>query len=407
MGTILAIKVTTKDKKELHLLYKTMPQLSPERTQHIVNAGFFRNENSVYQWVIPRIENLLKSHDKSILPVPKYYAGMNDDKNDYLLLEDLRFQGYKMPDKYLGMNLPEVSLLMKTIADFHASTYCYIKREGEKIFKTEEMKSLVNTFYLNDDPQRMRRKRLIVKFNFYNVITLLEENKHGDLAEKLRLHATDEGLQRVEQESQLATDNLHFPCIIHGDLWVNNVLYRYENENRERPLDLKLIDFQSSRRSNIYEDLGYFFLSSTTREFRELHLATALFTYYEAFVKKVEVLKCPIPANFTRGMFIDHYFGHLLSSYLVLSFALPLHLAEPTDISAMNVGENCNGQTSPQSKSNILNGNLTKPNGEVFDKEKNGIYNQSQFLLKQMRNSPRAVHRLIEMTKELALLKIL
>lgn len=395
LGNVLAVRATTKSKKDVHLIYKGMPNLSAEKRQRIIEAGFFRTEIALYQTVVPRVEELLKSHGVDSLPLPKYYGGKNDDKEDYLVLEDLRHLGYRMADKNTGLNLGEVILTMKALGDFHATTYCFVREAGERLFRAPEMKSFVDGFFLADDPQRSRRRELLLRLNLDNVVALLRENRYEELAEKVGRHATDEGLYRMRATTTGAADGRHFPCLVHGDLWVNNILFRYGGNSRDEPVDVKFIDFQLARRSHIYEDLGYFFLSSTTREFRERHLAHALFVYYEAFAGRLDRLQCPMPANFSRGVLVDGYYGHLLPTFAFACFTLPVQLCEPSDVSAMDAGNQKRNDDA-----------LDSPSEKAVPKEHSDLYVQAQYLLRQMRKSPWVVHRIIEITQELAALNV-
>jgi hypothetical protein len=112
---ILAIEVRTKSNRKLDLVYKIFPENDPIQKARVLDGKIFRIESAIYTGVIPALQKLLDksgAEDKS-LPLPKCYGAFNNDENDYLCLEDLRPQGYRMPDKYLGLNDSEVSLVLK------------------------------------------------------------------------------------------------------------------------------------------------------------------------------------------------------------------------------------------------------------------------------------------------------
>jgi hypothetical protein len=122
---ILAIEVTTESDRKLNLVYKSFPENDPLQKAYVREHKIFWIEAAVYTDVAPGVQKLLdksKAKDKS-LPLPKCYAAFNDDESDYLCLEDLRPQGYRMPDKYRGLNNVEVSLILKVCT--------FLKRKGQ------------------------------------------------------------------------------------------------------------------------------------------------------------------------------------------------------------------------------------------------------------------------------------
>jgi thiamine kinase-like enzyme len=67
-------------------------------------------------------------------------------------------------------------------------------------------------------------------------------------------------------------DDTALNVLIHGDLWVNNILFRYS----DGPVDVRFVDFQFLHFSSPAIDLQYFFSTSPCEDVRENHLESLM-----------------------------------------------------------------------------------------------------------------------------------
>ncbi|CAL8139631.1 unnamed protein product [Orchesella dallaii] len=408
-GSLLSLTVTTASGKVLNLLYKSFPSSDLQQVQCVVqfrieNFCIFRTETCMYEKVFPRLKELagLRNLKNKEIPVVNYIAGFNDDQNDYVCLEDMRPAGFVMQDKFESLTLAEVTLIMKEIARFHALTYFMLRYDGERIFEEDNrMRRLKESMFIIE-PSMMEEIGTRTFYNYMVNTAALLENRDKSLAEHVKNFVTKhspESFYAITRFNITRTDKDCFPCIIHADLWTNNVLFKYKAPgNRDTPTQLKFIDFQLSRRGNIFEDLGYFFWTSTTPQFRKLHLDQMLSIYTKSFEDTMDQLDYPKPEGFSRGYVIDKFYQGMLASYSYMPFAISLQLGDLTSVLVEEQAINDATQDLDTKVKQVANASQ-----QDFVKM---VEEDKKMMMLRIQNSPRALARLEELTREASELKL-
>lgn len=86
-------------------------------------------------------------------------------------------------------------------------------------------------------------------------------------------------------------------CILHGDFWNNNMLFKYADEAQQGgsestdniPVSLKLIDFQLSRVGHPVTDILYFMYASAKPEVRQHHMHGLLRHYFDTLTADLQL----------------------------------------------------------------------------------------------------------------------
>jgi hypothetical protein len=87
-------------------------------------------------------------------------------------------------------------------------------------------------------------------------------------------------------------------CVLHGDYWINNMLFKYSDESQTQdgekspsiPVSLRMIDFQQSRIGHPLNDILYFFYTSTRFETRQKHMLVLLRYYFDTLAADLRLL---------------------------------------------------------------------------------------------------------------------
>lgn len=75
----------------------------------------------------------------------------------------------------------------------------------------------------------------------------------------------------------------------HGDLWVNNIMFKYEKD-QTTPNDVIFVDYQLSSVNTLGIDYNYFMNTSPTMEVRENHYEELMNFYYKIFSETLQRL---------------------------------------------------------------------------------------------------------------------
>lgn len=103
--------------------------------------------------------------------------------------------------------------------------------------------------------------------------------------------------------TQPSSDPNVFQVLCHGDPWLNNCLFSY-NENR-KPTDIIFIDYQICLWLSPFYDLLYFFVTSTNHNLKENAFDSLIFCYHEELVKNLKRLKYTKRIPTLRDLHID------------------------------------------------------------------------------------------------------
>jgi len=230
------------------------------------------------------------------------------------LLCDLRSEkvasGFRMVDKHGGCDDDHVRLTLRSLSKYHALTISGLKKwknEDGKVIYPEEAQFLTGkTFY--DEAASMYKDFMI------QVLTRLEINGRQDLADFIN------EICNTKLPEILPPDTFEnvgpLACILHGDYWCNNMLFKYEDsENSMKPTEAKMVDFQLSRMGHPLFDLLYFLYSSTLPELRKEHMVSWLSFYFNTLVEYLKKLEFELT---------DYTFEDFMVDYKKKSIALML-----------------------------------------------------------------------------------
>lgn len=153
---------------------------------------------------------------------------MHVDKNA-LVLEDLNCLNFKLANRQLRFDLPRAKIVLKKLAKFHAASALMHE-------KNPELMKMHLSSAINSDE--------MTPIAYFFIISMQETLETvRNTPELLKFLPLLEGFDIIERGQNVFTRNAEekFHVLNHGDLWINNIFFSY-NEQGE-PVDAILVNF--------------------------------------------------------------------------------------------------------------------------------------------------------------------
>ncbi|XP_069690902.1 uncharacterized protein [Periplaneta americana] len=247
-------------------------------------TNIFYQETAAFTMIFPEMYNLLNevpSLSNQPFSAKYLYSYHSNESTSSILLEDLKVSGFRLAEKKSGLDLKHCLLVMRTIARFHAVSLVLHQKDPE-IFKS----FMVHALYTGKDTGM----EAIITGGVSNAAREVEtwpdfKEKFARKLYNLRDTAMEQwiaGIVRNENE---------FNVLCHGDLWFNNMMFRYSDDTGEVE-EVRFVDFQLTYWTSPVMDLQYFMHSSASAEVLE-HSEVLIQEYYSTLCEILTLLKHP------------------------------------------------------------------------------------------------------------------
>ncbi|XP_067007731.2 uncharacterized protein [Anabrus simplex] len=263
--------------KELAFFLKRIPDDHPKHTEFVTSCGAFNKE-------IGLLSKLFNRFPRTSIPWgPECYF----TRPDTLVLEDLIEQQFRHVPRHALLDYPHCAVFMKTLAVYHAATL---------IFEENQSKSNNEKFKINEKYPDLTYELLFAYEGTGKFLHLFKSsvdtlNSIIDLVPKYKdnenvLRKISEKLSdTLYQQFELSKPSKKFRNVLcHGDLWVNNVFFRYQDDV---PVEVRIVDFQVVRYCPPATDIMAFLHLNTGREFREANEEKLLLLYHTSLAEEL------------------------------------------------------------------------------------------------------------------------
>lgn len=288
-----AVQFTTgesDEQRERHLMIKGKPT-AQVFIEMIENMGVFRKEITMYGQCLPAMHRELRKYFPKNTPyvAPDSYKCSREDT---LVMEDLGESGYKMANRRNQLDFEHCIATLRTLARFHALSAKVYEKDPDMVI------GLASEAYVEENREKMSQ---FLEACFHVLALVVDTwGERARFAPILREFGDSvwDILQHVVRSSE------NFNVLNHGDMWVNNIMYKYTDDGRVE--NAKLVDFQLSRYvpfmltcqlieivsrySTPALDLHYFLFTSPQPSVLSEHMFELLEIYHQALMADLAVL---------------------------------------------------------------------------------------------------------------------
>lgn len=325
MGSIdVNAEIDGQSPKDYNFIVKMIPP-NPTRAGMLKKMKIFTREVQIYEKVFPKLRDLGIN-----IKVPKdvYFS----DDEGVMVMENLRTEGFQLfENKLNGLGLDHMKLILSNHALLHAGGYHLIKTREASL--REEFPILFENNMYNEDGSMKEEVAMwtnVITSNFKsnaNVIRVI--GKRDDLADKIDKVVETREIINDFAKYYTKLDEIPFKTIIHGDCWVNNFLFKY-NDKKELK-DIKLLDWQMSAINHPCMDLSYLIGTSTTPKFREKHLDEILQFYYGELKENLNKFGYDLEEILTFETLKKTYNDYHVFQFMIANFMVPMFCSDYSD----------------------------------------------------------------------------
>nr|XP_033325397.1 uncharacterized protein LOC117219936 [Megalopta genalis]XP_033325408.1 uncharacterized protein LOC117219936 [Megalopta genalis] len=271
MGQYFTLKATVAcpqsplETKSINFFTKIPPPLSSPQYDFMREYGNFKKEVNLYTTVFPE---MLDGLDK--MCIPECFLGLEDD---VIVLEDMAHSGFEMTDKLKPFDLEHCRILMRMLAKFHAKSLIF-EEVYQKNLHDEFSHCMQETLW----PLKDGRAKAMFDAAVKGTISVIDLMPGLDQEQRAKFKAIVEELCE-NHTGKLLPSTKHKNVLCHGDLWANNILFKYDDD--EKPVECCLIDFQLARYNPPAHDVLCFLQFTTVRQLREDHCNELFKIYHE------------------------------------------------------------------------------------------------------------------------------
>lgn len=206
---------------KLHWIAKCAHQNKQFR-QNIKVYAVYSREIYMYTEVLPAFEQLQKINAVSepFKEYPHFITSTMEEMHETIIMENLKAKGYIMKNRREPLDYTHTKYVITHYAKYHALSFALRDQHPEKF---EEIAKITQTSFFDDSS----REAMEVTMNS-TCTRAIKAFTEDDQKELELLRYLEKYCYDVLEYSCRGSEAGQHGVIIHGDSWINNMLFRYE-----------------------------------------------------------------------------------------------------------------------------------------------------------------------------------
>ncbi|CAH1406802.1 unnamed protein product [Nezara viridula] len=195
-----------------------------------------------------------------------------------IVLEDLKASGYSLVPRQKGLDLDHAILVLNSLGRYHGMAKVL---EQRGIISKENYTPYV--FFTN--VKYIKSFSYASILNLSNVMQKYWGPEWEETAKKLKTIPFDPFVNKMLSMGSVNTET-NFTVLNHGDVWSNNMMFKYDFQNR--PIAMKFLDYQIPHYSTPCIDVTYFMYLGTQPAVRRSNYELLVKTYHDSLVRTLD-----------------------------------------------------------------------------------------------------------------------
>ncbi|CRK90554.1 CLUMA_CG004258, isoform A [Clunio marinus] len=262
LGEYFRLKIDTnvdESHQEINFFVKSLPLKNVKLRKLLIDTRIFKKEVFLYENLL---STLSQFSDVSWCPNAFLF------RDDLLVLNDMTLEGYKMLPFDFKFTQAHVESTLKCLASFHCCSIVYEHTEGKSI--TKQFESMLFETSVADISWYHAGLKTI-----YDIALL--ETSYGNTHRDMILNDFYEKIFGSISNMESAPYDI-LKVASHRDIWKNNLMFNFDDNDLQKPKHCVLVDFQTTRYLPISIDVLMAIICTTRRRHHDEY-----FKYYIEF----------------------------------------------------------------------------------------------------------------------------
>ncbi|XP_055907481.1 uncharacterized protein LOC129942526 [Eupeodes corollae] len=333
-GLVLEAKISCpkKSRDPFYCVLKIAPSNEARRI-HMRVADYYKREFFMYNQVLRAFQDIQEEEriptDKAFNAMPKVYYASLKNLEEFFIFEDLVEGGFGRNSR---SNLPTFDLAitaLKALAKYHAMSFV-VQAKRPKLFE-----KLIGELRFNDNLYTPNMDQVTIEFAKKYVRrtkSMIADDKHrSNRTELLKVvQIFEDTFKEIALKAVDGGECAPYSVICHGDFWNNNILYRYDERNN--PIEAKLIDFQMSRYASPVLDIVHYLFACTEKALRDEHFDEFMDTYHRTLSDHLRLFNLDPEIIFPRSVFDSQLKTYGPYGFCMAIFSVPFFICDSSDL---------------------------------------------------------------------------